>query len=64
MDIRELTLTLISLLLGLVCIYGLRRLDRYEREPFGKLVLATVAGGGCAAALALGCFAMLTHLWP
>ncbi|MEJ2638822.1 MAG: hypothetical protein P8010_04535 [Desulfosarcinaceae bacterium] len=64
MDIRELVLTLISLLLGLVCLHGLRRLGRYEREPFGKPVLATVVGGGLAAALALGCIEVLTHRWP
>lgn len=62
MDIRELMLTLISLLSGLVCVYGIRRLDRYEKEPFGKLLLATALGGGLAAALALGLFELVARL--
>lgn len=62
MGMRELLLILISFGLGLVCVDRIRSLDRYEREPFGKMVLVTLFGGGCALVVANGLFAMIDHL--
>lgn len=62
MEPRELLLILISLVLGLGCIHRIRLLDRYEKEPYVKLVLVTFLGGGCAMVLALGLFKFIEHL--
>lgn len=59
MDTYELLLILISFLLGLVCIHWMRLLDRYEREPLGKMVLAALVGGGCASAVAWGLYGII-----
>lgn len=62
MELREPLLILISFLLGLGCIHCIRLLDRYEKEPFVKMVLAVFLGGGCAIALALGLFEIIARL--
>ena len=36
---------LLSFAVGLICVHGLRRLDKYEREPFGRLFAVVVWGG-------------------
>jgi RsiW-degrading membrane proteinase PrsW (M82 family) len=62
MEIRELLLMLVSFILGVGCIHLIRRLDRYEREPFGKMVLAAVVGGGTAVLIALVSFDAIARL--
>jgi RsiW-degrading membrane proteinase PrsW (M82 family) len=48
--------------LGMGCIYRIRLLDRYEKEPFVKMALAAVFGGGCAMVIALGFYAIIERL--
>jgi RsiW-degrading membrane proteinase PrsW (M82 family) len=62
MALRELLLMLVSSILGMGCIHLIRRLDRYEREPLGKMVLAAVVGGGAAVLIALLCFDAIARL--
>jgi RsiW-degrading membrane proteinase PrsW (M82 family) len=62
MAFRELLLMLVSFILGVGCIHLIRRLDRYEREPFGKMVLAAVVGGGLAVLIALAGFDIIARL--
>ncbi len=62
MEARDIALILISFLLGLLCIHRIRLLDRYEKEPFVKLALATLLGGGSAMILALGLFEVIERL--
>jgi RsiW-degrading membrane proteinase PrsW (M82 family) len=62
MSLRELLLMLVSFILGVGCVHLIRRLDRYEREPFGKMVVAAVVGGGTAVLIALVCFDGIARL--
>lgn len=52
----------ISFMLGLGCIHWIRLLDRYEREPYHKMVLATLVGGGWASAMTWFLYATVEHL--
>lgn len=62
MGMRELLLILISFALGVGCIQLIRRLDRFEREPIGKMVLAAIVGGGSAMVIAQGLYEAIEHL--
>jgi RsiW-degrading membrane proteinase PrsW (M82 family) len=62
MELREILLILISFLLGIGCIHRIRLLDRYEKEPFVKMALAAVLGGGCAILIALGLYEIIERL--
>jgi RsiW-degrading membrane proteinase PrsW (M82 family) len=62
MELREILLILISFGLGIGCIHRIRVLDRYEKEPFAKMALAAVLGGGCAMVIALGLYTIIERL--
>ena len=62
MYLREFLLILVSFVLGLFCIHRIRLLDRYEKEPFWKLLLTTLLGGGCALLTALGLFEVMDRI--
>ncbi len=48
----------LSFILGVIAIAYFRRLDLYEKEPFGKMLAVTVFGGAIAVILALFLYAV------
>ena len=60
--VREPILVGISFLAGVWCIYRLRKYDLHEKEPWWKMALVTVWGGGWAYLLAVAGYVLLYHL--